>query len=111
MEVGRAAAADPETGDSAAAKLGGRESGGGGSGARDLPIQPRRRRWASGLGAPAVVAVLLLPLCLIRLFHAWMQVAQSMVVDGDGKRRPSHLFLILSTKQKIGIIPSYKPNM
>uniref|UniRef100_A0A0E0HVM1 Uncharacterized protein n=1 Tax=Oryza nivara TaxID=4536 RepID=A0A0E0HVM1_ORYNI len=51
------------------------------AGSRDLPIQPRRRRWASGLGAPAVVAVLLLPLCLIRLFHAWMQVAQATVVD------------------------------
>jgi hypothetical protein len=63
------------------------------------------------LGAPAVVAVLLLPLCLIRLFHAWMQVAQSTVVDGDDKQRPSHLSLIPSTKQKIRIVPSYKPNM
>uniref|UniRef100_A0A0E0FFZ8 Uncharacterized protein n=1 Tax=Oryza nivara TaxID=4536 RepID=A0A0E0FFZ8_ORYNI len=79
-EAWGAAAADPEAGDLAAVKLGGRESCGGGSGAGDLPIQPLRRWWAIGLGAPAVVAVLLLPLCSIRLFHAWMQVAQSTEV-------------------------------
>uniref|UniRef100_A0A0D9ZAZ3 Uncharacterized protein n=1 Tax=Oryza glumipatula TaxID=40148 RepID=A0A0D9ZAZ3_9ORYZ len=105
-DVDAAGSSGSEAWRAAAAKLGGRESGGGGSGAGDLLIQPRRQRWASGLGAPAVVAVLLLPLCLIR-----PTVAQSMVVDGDGKQRPSHFSLIPSTKQKIGIVPSYKPNM
>ncbi|EEE53495.1 hypothetical protein OsJ_36655 [Oryza sativa Japonica Group] len=87
---------------------------GGAAAACEEEVEGRRRirRWEGAAAAfPLALARrrLILLLFLQRWGGMWRQIWRS--VDGDCKRRPSLPSLIPSTKQKIRIVPSYKPNM